>query len=150
MNTQIQHLNAAAIDRHNLVAKVRSAQAALSNDARDRFKKFAEVQAGNIYEFASASALERAFFCFEWTELDRVYAATFSALINCEAPGEKTIGPLYREARAIIRDKRQRLAAKTAGVVLRGLGKTARQLLVVVLFVVLSEITSEAILYYRH
>jgi hypothetical protein len=150
MNTQTLNMNAAAIDRFNLVEGVRNAQAALGERALARFEKFARTQGGSIYELASARAIERAFARFEWAEIDRIYTTMFDRFFNRDAGSAKPAESLPRQVRIIVVDKVRRVLGKPVGALARVVGKIAWAAVLAILFVAVSEFTSEAVNYYLH
>lgn len=150
MNTQTLTMNAAAIDRFNLVERVRAAQAALGNSVNARFEKFARAQGGALYEHASAAAIERAFARFEWAEIDRIYTTMFNRRLDGGRNSERQANSPSREVRVIVVDKLRRLASKPAGPLAHLVRKVAGSVLLAILFMLLSTLTSEAILHFMH
>ena len=148
MNTQHLTMNAAAIDRFNLVERVKASQAALGTSVTARFEKFARAQGGALYEHASAEAIERAFARFEWAELDRIYTAMFNRLFDGGRDNAKPNSSLSREVRIIVVDKLRRLASKPAGPFARLVGKFVGTVFLAILFMVLSTLTSETLLHF--
>ncbi len=148
MNTQYQPMNAAAIDRHQLIDRARRAQSALGTRNSLRFEEFARSRGGALYELSSACDIERALAQFEWAKLDQLYGAIFRHAIRRDAIEEPTVGALCKEARSIVRAKLQRLARRPAGRIVRALGRASFVAFLAVLFMTVSSIAGEACLHF--
>jgi hypothetical protein len=148
MNTQYQPMNAAAIDRHQLIDRARRAQSALGTRYSLRFEEFARSRGGALYELSSACDIERALAQFEWAKLDQLYSAISRQAVRRDAIEDSTIGGLCKEARSIVRAKLHRLACRPPGRVVRALGRASFVVFLAVLFMTVSSIAGEAFLHF--
>ncbi len=146
---QPQKMNAAAVDRHRLVAQVLAAQTALGAHAGRRFVEFARARGGAIYELSNLDAIEREFAQFEWAEIDRLYTAIVLHAVRRDAVGRLDLGPLCREVRSIVGDKLRRRARRAPSIAFRALRRAAYCVSLSVMFMAVSTITSEACLHFK-
>jgi len=103
--------NTGTIDRNHLVDCVRAAQAALGPIALDRFDAWSQGLGGEIHEFGTFEAIERAFVQAEGAELDARIVSVLRRLAGRPDDRMSAVDAL-RSFRTISRDRARRMMAK--------------------------------------